>query len=61
MITRMRLRAGAAIRGRLSRPSLCLPTATVRSARGSTTRPQRRARLPPAAPTAKSPAQRGIL
>jgi hypothetical protein len=57
MIIPMRLRAGAAIPGRLSTHPLCPPIAGHGGPAGVHNRPQRRTRLPPAAPTAKSPAQ----
>ena len=60
MIIRMRLRAGAAIPGRLSTHPLCPRSPGTGPSEQSTTQPQRRTRLPPAAPTTKSPAQDGI-
>ncbi len=60
MIIRMRLRAGAAIRGRLSTHPLCPRSPGTGPSEQSTTQQQRRTRLQPAAPTTKSPAQDGI-
>ena len=60
MIIRMRLRAGAAIPGRLSTHPLCPRSPGTGPSEQSTTQQQRRTRLPPAAPTTKSPAQDGI-
>ncbi len=60
MIIRMRLRAGAAIPGRLSTHPLCPRSPGTGPSEQSTTQQQRRTRLPPSAPTTKSPAQDGI-
>ncbi len=60
MIIRMRLRAGAAIPGRLSTHPLCPRSPGTGPSEQSTTQQQRRTRLPPVAPTTKSPAQDGI-
>jgi hypothetical protein len=57
LIIRMRLRAGAAVPGRLSTHPLCSPIAGHRGSGEVHNRPQRRTRLPLAAPTVKRPAQ----
>jgi hypothetical protein len=60
MIIRMRLRAGAAVPGRLRRIRGANRSPATGALRRSTSRPQRCGRLPPSAPTVKSPAQSPI-